>query len=151
MVPDGLKYQGGFMRYMMIVRATRESESGALPEEKMIADMTKFNEEMAKAGVLIAAEGLHPSSKGVRIKYTGEDRTVLKGPFPDYELIAGYWIINVKSLDEAISWAKRSPNPMHGESFVELRQIFEAADFGSEFTPELRQREKRIREQVGKR
>jgi hypothetical protein len=139
------------MRFMMIVRAKPESEMGDLPDEKMISDMMKFNEEMAKAGVLIAAEGLHPSSKGVRIKFSGKDRTVVKGPFAANQLIAGYWIIKVNSLDDAISWAKRSPNPMHGESEIELRQIFEAQDFGSEFTPELKKREERIREQVGKR
>ena len=138
------------MRFMMIVRAKPESETGDVPDEKMISDMMKFNEEMAKAGVLIAAEGLHPSSKGVRIKFSGKDRTVVKGPFAANQLIAGYWIIKVNSLDDAISWAKRSPNPMHGESEIELRQIFEAADFGSEFTPELQKREERIRELVGK-
>lgn len=139
------------MRFMMIVRATRESEAGGLPDEKMIADMMKFNEEMANAGVMLEGEGLQPSSKGARIRYSGKNRTVTKGPFPENELIAGYWIIQVKSLDEAIEWAKRSPNPMSGESDVELRQIFEASDFGSEFTPELQKREERIREQVGKR
>jgi hypothetical protein len=139
------------MRYMMIFRATRESESGAMPEEKEIADMMKFNEEMAKAGVLVAAEGLHPSSKGVRIKFSGKDRTVVKGPFAANQLIAGYWIIKVNSLDDAISWAKRSPNPMHGEYEIELRQIYETEEFGSEMTADLKKREEHIREIVGKR
>jgi hypothetical protein len=138
------------MRFMMIVRAKPESETGDLPDEKMISDMMKFNEEMAKAGVLIAAEGLQSSSKGVRIKFSGKDRTVVKGPFPANQLIAGYWIIKVNSLDDAISWAKRSPNPMHGESEIELRQIFESEDFGPALTPELKKKEERIREQVGK-
>jgi hypothetical protein len=138
------------MRFMMIVRATKESESGGLPDEKMISDMMKYNEELARAGVLVSLDGLHPSSKGVRIRYSGKNRTVVKGPFPDKELIAGFWIIKVNSLDEAIEWAKRAPNPMHVESDIELRQIFEAEDFGTEFTPELKEREERIREQVGR-
>ena len=136
------------MRFMMIVRATRESESGAMPEEKMISDMMKYNEEMAKAGVLLAAEGLHPSSKGVRIRFSDKYRIVNNGPFPDRELIAGYWIIQVKSKEEAIEWAKRSPNPMSSDSDIELRQIFEAEDFGSEFTPELREKEESLRLQM---
>jgi hypothetical protein len=140
------------MRYMMIVRAKKESESGALPDEKMISDMMKFNEDMVRAGVLISAEGLHPSSKGVRIKFSGSNRTVVNGPFPNpNELIAGYWIIQVKSKEEAIEWARRSPNPMHGESEIELRQIYEAEDFGPAFTPELKKQEERLREKVGKR
>lgn len=136
------------MRFMMIVRANKESESGAMPEEKMISDMMKFNEEMAKAGVLLAAEGLHPSSKGVRIRFSGKNRAVNNGPFPDKELIAGYWIIQVKSMEEAIEWAKRSPNPMSGDSDIELRQVFEASDFGSEFTPELKKKEESLRLQM---
>jgi hypothetical protein len=139
------------MRFMMIVRAKPESETGGMPDEKMISDMMKFNEEMAKAGVLITAEGLHPSSKGVRIKFSGKDRTVVKGPFAANQLIAGYWIIKVNSLDDAISWAKRSPNPMHGESEIELRQIYETEEFGPEMTADLKKREEHIREMVGKR
>ncbi len=139
------------MRVMMIVRATDESESGAMPEQKMIEEMTKFNEEMVKAGVMLAGEGLHPSSRGVRIKYEGKNRTVIKGPFPSDELVAGYWILRVKSLDEAIEWAKRAPNPMSDTSYVEIRQIFEMEDFGEAATPELKQREEKIREQAGKR
>jgi hypothetical protein len=138
------------MRFMMIVRAKPESETGGVPDEKMISDMMKFNEEMAKAGVLLAAEGLHPSSKGVRIKFSGKERTVTKGPFPANQLIAGYWIISADSLDDAISWAKRSPNPMHGESEIEIRQIFETEDFGPEMTPELKKKEEHIREMVTK-
>jgi hypothetical protein len=149
MDPGYLKLNGGYkMRFMMIVRATRESESGAMPEEKMISDMMKYNEEMAKAGVLLAAEGLHPSSKGVRIRFSDKYRIVNNGPFPDRELIAGYWIIQVKSKEEAIEWAKRSPNPMSSDSDIELRQIFEAEDFGSEFTPELREKEESLRLQM---
>ena len=139
------------MRVMMIVRANNESETGAMPEQKMIEEMTKFNEEMAKAGVLLDADGLHPSSGSVRIKYSGKNRTVIKGPFPANELIAGYWILKVKSLDEAIEWAKGAPNPMSDTSYVEIRQIFEMEEFGEAATPELKEREERIREQVGKR
>ncbi len=140
------------MRFMMIVKADKDSEAGVMPSEKLIADMMKFNEEMAKAGVLIAAEGLHPSSKGARVKFSGSNRTVAKGPFPlTSDLIAGYWLIQAKSMDEAIAWAKRAPNPMPGEPVIEIRQIFEAEDFGAEFTPELREKEQRLREQVGKR
>jgi hypothetical protein len=141
---------GFYMRFMMIVRATRESETGGLPDEKMISEMMKYNEELAKAGVLVSLDGLHPSSKGVRIRYSGKDRKVIKGPFPDKELIAGFWIIKVKSMDEAIEWAKRAPNPMQVESDIELRQIFEAEDFGSEMTPELKKKEEHIREMVNK-
>ncbi len=139
------------MRYMMIVRANKESETGDLPDSEMIAAMTKFNEEMAKAGVLLYAEGLHPSSDGVRIKFSGKNRTVINGPFPDNELIAGYWIIQVRSKAEAIEWARRSPNPMHGDSYIELRQIYEMEEFDDVMTPELKKREEHIREQVGKR
>jgi len=139
------------MRFMMIVRANKESETGDLPDSDMIAEMTKFNEEMAKAGVLLYAEGLHPSSDSVRIKFSGKNRTVINGPFPDNELIAGYWIIQVRSKAEAIEWARRSPNPMHGESYIELRQIYEMEEFADVMTPELKKREERFREQVGKR
>ena len=138
------------MRFMMIVKASGESEAGGMPEKEMIEAMTKFNEEMANAGVLLEADGLHPSSEGVRIKFSGDKRTVEYGPFPNpTDLIAGYWIIKVKSKEEAIQWAKRSPNPMKDIGVIELRQIFEAEEFGEEFTPELRQREQKIREKVG--
>jgi hypothetical protein len=137
---------------MMIVKATKDSEAGVMPEEKLIAEMTKYNEEMAAAGVLLEGEGLHPSSKGFRVRFTGSKRTVIDGPFAETkELIAGFWIIKVKSKQEAIEWARKCPNPLPGEkeTEIEIRQIFEAEDFGKEFTPELRERERRIREQVG--
>ncbi len=139
------------MRVMMIVRATEESEKGGLPERKMIEEMGRFNEEMAKAGVLTDADGLHPSSESVRIKYQGKNRTVIKGPFPADELIAGYWILKVKSIDEAIEWAKRAPNPMSDTSYVEIRKIYELEEFAPEMTPEHMKKEEKMREQAGKR
>jgi hypothetical protein len=134
------------MRFMAIVKASKDSESGALPDEKLLAEMGKFNEEMAKAGVLLAAEGLQPSSKGVRVRFAGSKRTVIDGPFSETkELIAGFWIIRTKSKQEAIDWIRRSPNPFPGqESDIEIRQVFEAEDFGAEFTPELREQEERV-------
>ena len=140
------------MQFMMIVKASKESEAGVMPEKKLLEDMTKFNEEMVKAGIMVAAEGLHPTSRGARIKISGSSRNVVKGPFPlTNDLIAGYWIIEVKSLQEAIDWARRASNPMPGDSEIEIRQVFEASDFGPELTPELKQREERMREQVAKR
>jgi hypothetical protein len=137
------------MRFMVIVKASPESEAGKMPSEKLLADMGKFNEELVKAGVLLAGEGLHPSSKGVRIRFSGDKRTVIDGPFSETkELVAGFWLIQVKSKEEAVEWMKRCPNPMEGESEIELRQVFEADDFGAEFTPELREQEERIRAQV---
>ena len=137
------------MRFMVIVKASPESEAGKMPSEKLLADMGKFNEELVKAGVLLAGEGLHPSSKGVRIRFSGDKRTVIDGPFSETkEPVAGFWLIQVKSKEEAIEWMKRCPNPMEGESEIELRQVFEADDFGAEFTPELREQEERIRAQV---
>jgi hypothetical protein len=134
------------MRVMAIVKATKESEAGIMPSEQMLADMGKFNEELVKAGMLLAAEGLHPSKKGARVHFSGTRRTVIDGPFTETkELIAGFWLLQVKSLDEAIEWIKRCPNPMPGESEIEIRQVFEADDFGPEFTPELRKMEERIR------
>ena len=136
------------MRCMIIVKATKDSEAGALPDEKLLTEMGKFNEDLAKAGVLLAGEGLHPSSKGSRVKFSGTNRTVIDGPFADTkELIAGYWLWQVKSKDEAIEWVKRCPNPMKGESEIEIRQVFEAEDFGAEFTSELREQEERLRAQ----
>ncbi len=136
------------MRCMIIVKATKDSEAGALPDEKLLTEMGKFNEDLAKAGVLLAGEGLHPSSKGSRVKFSGTKRTVIDGPFAETkELIAGYWLWQVKSKDEAIEWVKRCPNPMKGESEIEIRQVFEAEDFGAEFTPELRAQEERLRAQ----
>ncbi|MEJ7812959.1 MAG: YciI family protein [Gemmatimonadaceae bacterium] len=138
------------MRFMILVKADKNSEAGVLPDEKQLAEMGKFNEELAKAGVLLAAEGLHPSSKGARVKFSGSKRTVTDGPFTETkELIAGFWLWQVKSKEEAIEWVKRAPNPMPGtESEIEIRQVFEAEDFGAEFTPELREQEARIRAQA---
>ncbi|MEP6656853.1 MAG: YciI family protein [Betaproteobacteria bacterium] len=138
------------MRFMVIVKATRNSEAGAMPSEKLLADMGKYNEELVKAGVMLAGEGLHPSSKGARVKFAGGKRTVTDGPFAETkELIAGYWLWQVKSKAEAIEWVKRCPDPMPGEdSVIEIRQIFEAEDFGAEFTPELREAEERMRSQL---
>ena len=138
------------MRFMVLVKADKSSEAGALPDEKLLAEMGKYNEELAKAGVLLAAEGLQPSSKGARVRFSGTKRTVIDGPFAETkELIAGFWLIQAKSKEEAIEWVKRAPNPSPGqESEVEIRQVFEAEDFGAEFTPELREQEERIRAQV---
>ena len=138
------------MRFMVMVKATRNSEAGAMPGEKLLAEMGKFNEELVKAGVLLAAEGLHPSSKGTRVKFSGGKRTVIDGPFAETkELVAGFWLWQVKSKEEAIEWVKRCPDPMPGEeSEIEIRQVFEAEDFGAEFTPELRAQEARIRAQA---
>jgi hypothetical protein len=134
------------MRFMVIVKADKNSEAGALPTERLLAEMGKYNEELAKAGVLLAAEGLQPSSKGARVRFSGSKRTVIDGPFSETkELIAGFWLIQVKSKEEAIEWVKRCPNPMPGtESEIEIRQVAEADDFGAEFTPELRKQEERI-------
>jgi hypothetical protein len=137
------------MRFMIIVKATKESEAGVMPSEQLLADMGKFNEELAKAGVLLAGEGLQPSSKGARVKFSGKKRTVIDGPFAETkELIAGFWLLEVRSKEEAIEWIKRAPNPHEGESEIEIRQVFEAEDFGAEFTPELREQEERICAQV---
>ena len=138
------------MRFMVMVRATKDSEAGVLPDEKLLAEMGKYNEELVKAGVMLAGEGLHPSSKGARVRFSGNKRTVIDGPFAETkELIAGFWLWRVKSKEEAIAWLKRCPNPFPGgESEVERRQLFEADDFGAEFTPELRAQEERLRAQV---
>jgi hypothetical protein len=141
------------MRFLVMVRATKDSEKGFMPDEKLIADMTKFNEELVKAGVMLAGEGLHPSAKGARVKFTANDkRTVVDGPFPETkELIAGYWIWQLNSLQEALDWAKRSPSPFPKQDCeIEIRQIMDAEDFGDAFTPELREREDRLRAQVEK-
>ena len=140
------------MRFMVIVKASPESEAGKMPSEKLLTEMGKFNEELVKAGVLLAGEGLHPSSKGARIKFSGDKRTVVDGPFPETrELVAGFWLIQVKSKQEAIEWMKRCPNPMEGDSEIELRQVFETEDFGAEMTPELRAQEDRMRAEVAAR
>ena len=139
------------MRFMLMVKADKNTEAGILPDEKLLTEMGKYNEDLAKAGVLLAGEGLHPSSKGARVKFSGKKRTVVDGPFTEAkELIAGFWLIQVKSKEEAIEWVKRAPNPTGAESEIEIRQVFEAEDFGSEFTPELREQEERIRAQVAK-
>ncbi|HTH02564.1 MAG TPA: YciI family protein [Vicinamibacterales bacterium] len=132
---------------MILVKATKDSEAGIMPDQKLLADMGKFNEELVKAGVMLDGEGLHPSSKGARVRFSGGKRTVIDGPFPETkELIAGYWIWRVKSKEEAIEWVKKCPNPMPNvESEIEIRQIFEAEDFGAEFTPELREQEAKVR------
>ena len=137
------------MRFMIMVRATKESEAGVLPDEKLLAEMTRFNEELSKAGVMLAGEGLQASSKGARVKFSGDNRTVIDGPFAETkELIAGFWLWQVKSLDEAIEWTKRIPNPTGQDGVVEIRPVFEPDDFGEELTPELRQQEERLRAQV---
>ena len=139
------------MRFMIIVKATKDSEAGIMPSEKLLAEMGKFNEELANAGVLLAADGLHPTSKGARVKFSGNKRTVVDGPFTETkELIAGFWLWNVKSKEEAIEWVKRCPNPHNGDSEIEIRQVFEAEDFGTEFTPELREQEERVRAKAEK-
>lgn len=139
------------MRFMVIVKATKDSEAGVMPSTQLLTEMGKFNEELVNAGGMLAGEGLHPSSKGARVKFSGDKRTVVDGPFPETkELIAGYWLWQCKSKEEAIEWAKRCPNPaVDGkEGELEIRQVFEADDFGAEFTPELREQEERIRAQV---
>ena len=137
------------MRFMVMVRATASSEAGEMPSEKDLAAMGKFNEELVKAGIMLAGEGLQPSSKGARVRFSGSERTVVEAPFAEpKELIAGYWIWKVKSKEEAIEWVKRCPNPMPGDSEIEIRQIFEAEDFGESFTPELREQEERLRVQA---
>jgi hypothetical protein len=135
---------------MVLIKATKDSEAGIMPDEKLLSDMGKFNEELVKAGIMLDGEGLHPSSKGARVKFSGDQRTVVDGPFPETkELIAGFWIWRVKSKQEAIEWVKKCPNPMPNvESEIEIRQIFEAEDFGAEFTPELREQEARVRAQA---
>lgn len=135
------------MRFMVLIKADANSEAGVMPSEQLMADMGKFNEELADAGVLVAGEGLHPSSKGARVKFAGSERIVTDGPFPETkELIAGFWIFEVASLQEAIDWVKRVPNPMPGtEPEIEIRQVFTADDFGEAFTPELREAEDRLR------
>jgi len=140
------------MRFMVIVKASKSSEAGILPNEKLLAEMGRFNEELTKAGVMLAGEGLHPSSKGARVRFSGNKRTVIDGPFAETkELVAGFWIWRCKSLQEAIEWARRCPNPMPGhEAEIEIRQVFEAEDFGPAFTPELRAQEERIRSEIEK-
>jgi hypothetical protein len=138
------------MRVMVIVKATRNSEAGLMPGEELLADMGKFNEELVKAGVMLAGEGLHPSSKGKRVRFSGGKKSVIVGPFAaTNELVAGFWIWKVKSMEDALEWVRRCPDPMPGEDAeIEIRPIFEAEDFGEEFTPELRAQEERLRDQI---
>jgi hypothetical protein len=138
------------MRVMVIIKATKDSEAGKMPSEKLLADMGKFNEQLVKAGVMLAGDGLHPSSKGKRVKFSGSKRTVIDGPFAETkELIAGFWIWQVKSMEEALEWVRRCPDPMPGEeATIEIRPVFEAEDFGAEFTPELRAQEERLRAEI---
>ena len=138
------------MRVMVLIKATEQSEAGEMPSEELLSQMMAFNEELVKAGVMLAGDGLHPSSKGARVVFSGDERKVIDGPFAETkELLAGYWLWEVKSLDEAIEWVKRVPSPMPGtEAVIEVRPVFEADDFGDEFTPELREKEQRLREQT---
>ena len=137
------------MRFMVMIKATEESEAGVLPSQELLTEMGKFNEELVKAGVMLAGEGLQASSKGVRVRFSGKERTVIDGPFAETkELIAGYWLWQVRSKEEAIEWAKRIPNPTGEKGEVEIRQVFEAGDFGDEFTPELREQEQRLGAQI---
>jgi hypothetical protein len=139
------------MKVMVMVKADKDSEAGVMPDEKMLAEMTKYNEELVKAGVMLAGEGLHPSSKGARVRFSGDKRTVVDGPFAETkELVAGFWMWQVKSMAEAIEWVKRCPNPMLGDSEIEIRPVFEAEDFGEAFTPELRAAEDRLRAEIEK-
>lgn len=140
------------MRVMVLVKASPESEAGEMPSTEMLTAMGQYNEELVKAGIMVAGEGLHPSSKGKRIRFSGNERTVIDGPFgATNELVAGFWIWQVKSMDEAVEWARRCPNPMMSESELELRPIFEAEDFGEAMTPELREQEERLRAQTAQR
>ncbi|HNI00484.1 MAG TPA: YciI family protein [Rhodocyclaceae bacterium] len=137
------------MRFMVIVKASRESEAGVMPDEQLLAEMGRYNEELVNAGIMQAGEGLHPSSKGARVRFSGTQRLVIDGPFAETkELVAGYWIWQCTSLQEAIAWVKRCPNPMPGESEIEIRQIFDAEDFGEALTPELREQEEHLRERI---
>jgi hypothetical protein len=140
------------MRVMVLVKATTDSEAGVMPSQELLTEMGKFNEELVKAGVMLAGEGLHPSSKGARVNFAGDKRTVTDGPFAETkELVAGYWLWQVRSMDEAIEWAKRCPNPMEEGGVLEIRPVFESEDFGEEFTPELREQEERLRAEIADR
>ncbi|MGH7789009.1 MAG: YciI family protein [Candidatus Binatia bacterium] len=138
------------MRFMILVKATNDSEAGVLPTEKLLAEMGQYNEELVKAGIMLAGEGLHPSSKGTRVRFSGTSRTVVDGPFAETkELVAGFWLWEVKSREQAIEWVKRCPNPMLVDSEIEIRQVYEADDFGAALSPELREQDERLRKQVG--
>ena len=137
------------MRVMVMVKATEDSEAGVMPSEQLLTDMMKFNEELVNAGIMLAGEGLHPSSKAKRVRFSGAKRTVIDGPFPETkELIAGYWVWKVKSIEEAVEWVKKCPNPMNIDSDIDIRPIFEAEDFGAELTPELKAQEDRLRSKI---
>lgn len=137
------------MRVMVMVKATAQSEAGEMPRTELLAAMGKFNEELVKAGVMLAGEGLHPSSRGKRVQFSGSRRSVVDGPFAETkELVAGFWLWQVKSMEDAVEWVKRCPNPMDGDSEIEIRQVYEAEDFGAEFTPELRAKEERLRAEI---
>lgn len=139
------------MRFMILVKANKESEAGVMPSERLLAEMGKFNEELVKAGVMLAAEGLHPTSKGARVRFSGNKRTVIDGPFTETkELVAGFWLWEVKSKEEAIEWVKRCPSPHEGDSEIEIRQVFAPEDFGEALTPELKQQEERLRAQAAR-
>ncbi len=136
------------MRFMILIKADKNTEAGVMPSEKLLTEMGRFNEELARAGVMLAGEGLHPSSKGARVRFSGNRHTVIDGPFAETkELIAGFWLWQCKSLGEAIEWVKRCPHPLEGDAEIEIRQVFEEEDFGAEFTPELREQESRLRTQ----
>jgi hypothetical protein len=139
------------MKVIVLVKATADSEAGVMPSEQLLTEIGQYNEELVKAGILLAGEGLHPSAKGTRVQFSGANRTVTDGPFTETkELVAGFWLWQVKSMEEAIEWVKRCPNPMPGDSEIEIRPIFEAEDFGAEFTPELKEQEERIRAEAEK-
>jgi hypothetical protein len=151
-IRPGQQKEDNSMRVMVIVKASQESEAGAMPDQKMLTEMGAFNEELVKAGIMLAGEGLHSSAKGKRVRFSGSRRTVVDGPFAETkELIAGFWVWKVKSMDEAVEWVKRCPNPHPSESEIEIRQIFETEDFGPELTPELREQEDRMRAQLSER
>jgi hypothetical protein len=138
------------MRFMILIKADKHSEAGEMPDEKLLTEMGKYNEELVKAGIMLAGEGLHPSSKGARVRFSGDKRTVIDGPFAESkELIAGFWLWQVKSKEEAIEWVKRCPSPMRGDTEIEIRQVFSTEDFGEALTPELREQEERLRAQTG--
>jgi hypothetical protein len=136
------------MKFMIIIKADKNSEAGVMPDEALLTAMTRYNEELVKAGIMLSGEGLHPTSRGARVKFSGANRTVVEGPFQNDGLLAGYWLWQVRSRDEAIEWVKRCPNPLLGESEIEIRQVFEAADFGAEYTPELQAREQALRTEI---
>ena len=140
------------MRVMVIIKGTKTSEAGVVPDERLLTEMGQYNEELVKAGIMLAGEGLHPSSHGKRVRFSGTTRAVVNGPFPEAEgLVAGFWLWQVKSMDEAVEWVKRCPNPHNEETEIEIRQVFEAEDFGAELTPELRAQEQRLRDQMAAR